>query len=1432
MLRNLLRKSKKSSRINSFFPSSKSSHALIHHRRLLCESLEDRRLLNGVTLITHGFGDNADGWVKSMANAVVCEISTRFGCASTDVAEIKLTVNSDLTVTPTWDNQVNLSTSNCSETVVRLDWSAVASFTFTSTVDIAATVAPCLYKPLSTFGLSGMTTPLADGPIQLIGHSRGGSLVGELALDLGMRGLWVDQVTTLDPHPWSLATDASMTAWNNVVFWDNYWEDSAIYPHGQSINGTNNNYLSFPDGAYPDTVPLNDDGYHSDVHLWYHGTIDTSSTASDGSYVVPSDWYADLQGPRNDIGYYFSRIDGGDRSSYAASDGLLWSDLGSRTPVACTAPSASAWDNVEISSVQQDVFLSQGTTLPVDLKYEAIGDTQITVGFDTDTNPYNNSGITFQSSVPAPSSNGDAFSYVNKTLPTNGLAPGDTYYVYAEITQAGNTRYYYASGKVHVTVNPPSSHVAIIGSADVTTSGIPLPTSSSDLPQIPGISFTNLDPGNISAASLAPFDTAVINVASPQMNEDISTLSSSAKQALVSFLGTGHKIIIYDAECLPQDYSWLPFPFTTDNPGQMEAHGTLEIVEDNTLSSSNSASPYYIDTNWLSANAEVGDANVMMTYDPHWDIDMTANNIDGITGPVHVYAEYSSDSVNNGLIIYNGLDMDEMGDGINTLAKVWMQELAQPYNPSSLPHSVSVVGIDVAQDKNSQSVGGTHTVFARITDQNGIAQSNVAVSFYILSGPNAGMESGGVYVPANRMTDVNGNVSFTYTSNGQVGSDLIEAEFTNSKGTLIHSVQLTVNWSTVPTTMPTVVISRAKSQADPTNNWPIHFNVVFGEAVSDFTTGDVTLSGTAGATIAIVTPVGTDGTTYDVAVSGMTGSGTVIANIADDVAHDSVGNPNAASTSTDNSVNFVVSGTPRFVINGPNSGTYAPGQPITITWTANNISGNKVISLCLDRDTKLWNGNERWIEIDKVPAANCNGSYTIDPGNYPPGTYYIGGYMYDKNIWTFTESHAPTQITILTPEFNITGPTSGIYAPGQSITVTWTADKVSANDVISLCLDQDTKLWNGNERWIEIDKVAAANGNGSYTIDPANFLPGTYYVSGYVYDKKLWTFTESHASAPITIPAPTFKLNGPTSGTFAPGQPVTITWTAGNVSSNSVISLCLDRDLWLWSGTERWIEIDKVAASNGNGSYTFDPGNFLPGTYYIGGYMYDKKLWTFTNSHLFTPITIPAPTFTLTGPTSGSYSPGQLLTITWTAGNVPSNSVISLCLDTDTKLWNGNEKWIEIDKVAATNGNGSYNFDPGNFLPGTYYIGGYIYDKKLWTFTESHSTQPISLTLNSNGALSNLSIKDLQTSEVGVNVSNNPDINLFLNTDYYFHSNDLLTLNYRSEPKITCENRENVEADIPFLPTDKEEELAATDLVLQNQDTWLGGNTEYLMGNV
>ncbi len=77
------------------------------------------------------------------------------------------------------------------------------------------------------------------------------------------------------------------------------------------------------------------------------------------------------------------------------------------------------------------------------------------------------------------------------------------------------------------------------------------------------------------------------------------------------------------------------------------------------------------------------------------------------------------------------------------------------------------------------------------------------------------------------------------------------------------------------------------------------------------------------------------------------------------------------------------------------------------------------------------------------------------------------------------------------------------------------ASGVVSGGKISLCYDTDA-TFNGNEKWIEIDGVKAADGAGSYTWNTAGVAPGTYYIAGYMYDGA-GTFTTSHLTQVITI---------------------------------------------------------------------------------------------------------------------------------------------------------------------------------------------------------------------------------------------------------------------------------------------------------------------------
>lgn len=111
--------------------------------------------------------------------------------------------------------------------------------------------------------------------------------------------------------------------------------------------------------------------------------------------------------------------------------------------------------------------------------------------------------------------------------------------------------------------------------------------------------------------------------------------------------------------------------------------------------------------------------------------------------------------------------------------------------------------------------------------------------------------------------------------------------------------------SLVPTS---VTVNQANGQVDPTGASQINFTAVFDQAVTGFTGTDVSFAGST-ASGNLTANVTGGPTTFNIAVTGMTGNGTVVASIPSNV----VDQTNPASTSADNSVTFQINSAPIFV---------------------------------------------------------------------------------------------------------------------------------------------------------------------------------------------------------------------------------------------------------------------------------------------------------------------------------------------------------------------------------------------------------------------------------------------------------------------------------------------------------------------------------------
>ncbi len=440
----------------------KSRDACRRCARRSCEALEPRRLLAGLTIVTHGYQESVGlpPWVASMVHDIRGRIPDRGAGLTITIDDSNHDGTPDYHASMDVDSPAPFAAAS-GEVVAALDWSAVAGFLgdTATTGEVAQTVLAAMLNPAL---LPGMARPLASIPVHLIGHSRGGSLVCELAALLGERGIWVEQVTTLDPHP--LSSDADLRITSNVGFADNYWHPNALsFTEGSPIPGRAFNVV-LPDlaGGYALT--------HSDVHLWYAGTIATDVEVNDGDKVLTSamraDWYTTTEQNGVATGFNLSRLSGHglntgfypyDRDSaeivhFGLSELLGGSGL--RTEVATTNP----WPNLlDVNATLSGSSAVAGRWLDVDYTTAGTSWVRVQLNIDVDANPFNGNEVYYdtiehQSLLSTPQNH-------SARLPTTGIAPG-TYYITASIIDMGLLNQRYISSSPFTISAPPAFHIA------------------------------------------------------------------------------------------------------------------------------------------------------------------------------------------------------------------------------------------------------------------------------------------------------------------------------------------------------------------------------------------------------------------------------------------------------------------------------------------------------------------------------------------------------------------------------------------------------------------------------------------------------------------------------------------------------------------------------------------------------------------------------------------------------------------------------------------------------------------------------------------------------------------------------------------------------------------------------------------------------------
>ena len=595
----------------------------------------------------------------------------------------------------------------------------------------------------------------------------------------------------------------------------------------------------------------------------------------------------------------------------------------------------------------------------------ATGDVTLTGTAGATTAIVTGSGTTYNVAVSGMSSNGTVIADIGAGAATDAAGNGNT-----ASTSTDNTVTYDATGPT-VTINQ-----AALQADPTSASPINFTVVFSEV-------VTNFATGDVSLSGTAGATTAIVTGSGTTYNVAVSGMSSNG--TVIADIGAG---VATDALGNGNTASTL-----TDNTVTYDTMGPAVTINQAALQADpTSASPinFTVVFSEVVTNFATGDVTLTGTAGATTAI---------VSGSGTTYNVAVSGMSSNGTVtasIMAGVATDAAGNGN---AASTLTDNTVTYDATG--PSVTINQAALQADPTSASPINFTVVFSEVV-------TNFATGDVSLSG-TAGATTATV---TGSGTTYNVAVS-GMTMDGTVTASIGAAVATDALGNPNMASTSTDNTVTYDTMGPTVTINQAALQADPTSTSPINFTVVFSEVVTNFATGDVTLSGTAGATMATVTG---SGTTYNVAVSGMTMDGTVIPSLMAGVATDAAGNPNTASTSTDNTVTYNTDTTPPTVVSSDRAGsnpTSAASVQFTVTFSESvtgvntgdftlfttGVSGAAITgvsgsgtSYTVTVNTGTGNGTIRLDVVDNDSivdgAANPLGGPGAGNGNFTTGQFY------------------------------------------------------------------------------------------------------------------------------------------------------------------------------------------------------------------------------------------------------------------------------------------------------------------------------------------------------------------------------------------------------------------------------------------------------------
>ena len=251
------------------------------------------------------------------------------------------------------------------------------------------------------------------------------------------------------------------------------------------------------------------------------------------------------------------------------------------------------------------------------------------------------------------------------------------------------------------------------------------------------------------------------------------------------------------------------------------------------------------------------------------------------------------------------------------------------------------------------------------------------------------------------------------------------------------------------------------------------------------------------------------------------------------------------------------------------TGSYAQGDPVAVTWTANPDVTTGEYGVWVEATNGNWYGGD-------LVAASAPHSHNLAL-NVPVGTGYRVAVMYRPTAgfgaWVFPIAYSPGTFDVTAGvAVTVTAPIgTGSYAQGDPVAVTWTANPDVTTGEYGVWAESSNGAWYGGD-------LVAASAPHSHNL-ALNVPVGTGYRVAVMYrptaGSGAWVFPIAYspgtfdvtAGVAVTVTAPIGT------GSYAQGDPVAVTWTASPDVTTG------EYGVWAESSNGAWYGGDLVAAS-------------------------------------------------------------------------------------------------------------------------------------------------------------------------------------------------------------------------------------------------------------